>query len=215
MQRVLKDEWRELLRPGERGFGQRRIAGREECEAQCVPGISATWRDATAAQQQVARCCAVAAHDQQPGQSEQRRFAPRIDLQNTAVRLFRFLHAARRAQSFRQPQGRLVPVRQILLQALHQAERAGRVARLQLGEREVEQCRRCGLAERDRRAQGHKRLCRTLVGELHDAACYQLPYVERVGRTCGIEQRERTDRVAGMQPLEGGVSSHPAPVPAR
>ena len=94
---------------------------------------------------------AIAAHDQQPGQSEQRRFAPRIDLQHAAIGLFGLLHPSRRAKGFGEPQRRLVPVRQAALQLLHQAERARGVAGLLFGERQIEQCRRRGLAERDRR----------------------------------------------------------------
>ena len=70
----------------------------------------------------------------------------------------RFLDPSRRAQGFGEPQRRLVPLRQVPLQRLHLPQRAAASPAWYSGQREIQQCRRRRVAERDRSLQRGQRL---------------------------------------------------------
>lgn len=89
----------------------------------------------------------LSAHDQQPGQRDQRLFALRVDLQDRGIRLLGRVHLAAGAQAFGDTQCRFVPFGHTLRQVVHELARPGRVAGLILGHRQIEQSGRRGITQ--------------------------------------------------------------------
>ena len=127
VERVFQRLGRQALRLGKRRIPRGACRRSHQREPKRVPGIGPAGRDAAATQQQIACGRAFAAHDQQTGQPEQCRLAPRVDVQHATICQLGVLRPVCCTKGFGKPQRRLVPFRQMPLQRLHPlAKRAPR-----------------------------------------------------------------------------------------
>ena len=188
----------------------------QQCEAQRIPSVGTTRRDAAAAQQQFARALAITAQDQQSAQAEQRRLAARIDLQHAVGRPARppaCWPAARSASARRSggssQSGRAAPI------PASGGMRAPRRPACCSASARLSSVGGAGVAERDRRAQRGKACSGRWL-----ASCTMPRTTSASASECRrsrgrLEECECAGRVAGLQQIERCVRSCVAPAPAR